>query len=290
MSEKRQTISLSAASVAAAISVLSAHAALADPLSADVWTGWYAGLNVGGNWGGDPINTSATNSEFCQPCTHSQDTANASIQGATGEFRASLDGFTGGGQLGYNWQLANRWVTGFEADLQGMIGAEDSSSRTSSHDVAGLAGQSVATDLSVSKSIDYLGTLRGRLGYLVEPNLMIFGTGGFAYGQVNADTRISQTLIGVTGGLDKNWSADSSVTTLLGGWTVGGGLEWAFAPNWTANVTYLYYDLGEVTSNGQLVNRLTGPTPVVPYYFVNDAQTTTRFNGNLVRVALSYHF
>jgi outer membrane immunogenic protein len=143
--------------------------------------------------------------------------------------------------------------------------------------------------LSVTKSIDFLGTVRGRLGYLVKPRLLVFGTGGFAFGHVNSSTNISQHLVGPFGGVQKDFGADYSVSKMLGGWIVGGGFEWMFAPNWTAKIEYLYYDLG-VTSSGQIADPFTIPSPPTTYYFVNDVQTTTRFNGNIVRVGLNYRF
>ena len=63
-----------------------------------------------------------------------------------------------------------------------------------------------------------------------------------------------------------------------------------FASNWTAKIEYLHYDLGSVTSHGQIADRIVSPAPPTPYYFVNDVQSTTRFNGNIVRVGLNYHF
>lgn len=174
-----------------------ASAAPSSP-SAYSWTGWYAGFNAGGNWGGDPVHTVASNSQYCPSgsCGYALATADASIQGTTGELPGKA-GFAGGGQLGYNWQLVNRWVAGLEADVQGLATvAGGSNSRYSSVAVSGFAGQSVATDLSVAKRIDFLGTVRGRVGYLVRPRLLVFGTGGFAYGYVKSHTSISQNLVG----------------------------------------------------------------------------------------------
>ena len=64
--------------------------------------------------------------------------------------------------------------------------------------------------------LDYIGTVRGRAGRLSTPTLLVYGTAGFAYGGVSA------------------WSQ----TNIRSGWTAGGGLEWMFAPNWSAKVEY----------------------------------------------------
>ena len=182
---------------------------------------------------------------------------NASIQGATGDLPVKTNGFIGGGQFGYNWQLAKRWIAGFEADVQGLTGASGSSATSASFDVSGFADHSVTTDLLVSKSIDFLGTVRGRLGYLVKPRLLVFGTGGFAFGHAKSSLTITQNLTGSgLGAVETSIGTSSSVSRMLGGWTLGGGFEWMLAPNWSTKVDYLYYDLGTVTASGQLADRL----------------------------------
>jgi outer membrane immunogenic protein len=283
----------SVAAIVVASVITFTQTASAAPPPVHSWSGWYIGLNAGSTWGGDPVSTSASNSQHCAPpsCGLALAFANASIEGATGEFSAKA-GFIGGGQFGYNWQLANRWIAGFEADFQGLVtDAGGRASRYSSADVSGFAGHSVGTDLSVTKRIDFLGTVRGRLGYLVEPRLLVFGTGGFAFGHAKSSLSISQNLIGTgLGNLEASFGTTSSVSRMLGGWTLGGGFEWMLAPNWSAKVEYLYYDLGTVTASGQLADRIVSPSPPQTYYFVNDVQSTTRFNGNIVRVGLNHRF
>jgi outer membrane immunogenic protein len=267
-------------------------ASAASPSQADRWAGWYLGLNAGGLGGDDPVSTSASNSQYCSSgCNLALAFATASIEGATGAFPLNTDGFIGGGQLGYNWLLANFWVAGFEADVQGLTG-DGSSSRSSAADVTfGGSPHGVGTNLSVTKSIDFLGTVRGRLGYQVMPSLLVFGTGGFAYGHVKSSTSISQYLIGTgLGNLEASFGTNSSVSRMRGGWTLGGGLEWMFAPNWSAKGEYLYYDLGSVSSGSQIADRIVSPNPPTTYYFVNDVRSTTRFNGNIVRAGVNYHF
>lgn len=284
-------LSLTAVAVVSAIAAAPIAAAAPPSPPADSWTGFYIGLNAGGAWGSDPVSTGASNSEYCSICAHALDFANASTQGAAGVFPLKTDGFIGGGQFGYNWQLADRWVAGFEADFQGLAGAGNSSATSTSFDVSGFANHSVDTDLSVSKSIDFLGTVRGRLGFLVMPNLLVFGTGGFAYGHVKSSLAISQNLVGSgLGALQLNIGTASNTSRLKGGWALGGGFEWMFASNWTAKVEYLHYDLGSVTSTGQIADRFVSPSPPTTYYFVNDVHSTTRFYGDIVRVGLNYHF
>jgi outer membrane immunogenic protein len=148
----------------------------------------------------------------------------------------------------------------------------------------------VTTDLRVNKRISWLGTVRARLGWLAIPTFLVYGTGGFAYGEVKSSTDINTTLNGPgisPVAADIFSSSGNSLTR--GGWTAGGGVEWMFLPRWSLKAEYLYYDLGTVSYDTLIVDPITVPyTP--PNYFVNNAHTTTRFNGNIARLGVNYHF
>ncbi|HEY5378323.1 MAG TPA: outer membrane protein [Pseudolabrys sp.] len=164
------------------------------------WSGAYAGLNLGYEWG------NVTNSSV------------------------NPSGLTGGGQLGYNWQNG-QFVFGAETDLQ-FSGADD-------------------TFAPFKFSNPWFGTLRGRAGVAFN-NVLLYATLGLAYGDLRAQSA----------GLDE--------TRTEVGWTGGVGLEYGFAPNWSARVEYLYLDLG---SRGFT---LTG--------------TDNGLQANLLRVGINYHF
>ena len=112
-------------------------------------------------------------------------------------------GFAGGAQAGYNWQMGH-WVFGVEGDIEGTA-AED-------------------TFAPWKFSNPWFGTLRGRAGYVIS-NVMFYGTGGLAFGE----------LTGQTFGL-----SESHATA---GWTAGVGAEVGLAPHWSAKIEYLYVDL-----------------------------------------------
>jgi outer membrane immunogenic protein len=254
------------------------------------WTGFYYGANLGGTWSDEPINVSTTNLYFCPlpVCSGGSATAQAAAQGSSGIFSGRADGLIGGGQFGYNWQLAPTWVAGFETDIQG-IGDRTSGASGVTVPTAGFPGVSVTTNLSVDKEVGYLGTVRGRLGWLASPALLVYGTGGLVYGGVKAATNVSSILTGYApGALVVNPGTGSSLSETRAGWTAGAGFEWKATSQWSVKLEYLYYDLGTVTTNSQLVDPLIGFP--VPNYFVNNVQTTTRFNGNIVRVGLNYKF
>jgi outer membrane immunogenic protein len=253
------------------------------------WTGWYAGLNAGVTWSNNSIDVTTTNLQFCDAgCGGGLETALASAQGATGIFSGNTNGLIGGGQFGYNWQFNSIWVAGFEADIQG-VGSKVTRANATIFGLPSFPCCSVTSLLSVTKENEYLGTVRGRLGWLATPNMLVYGTGGLAYGGVKASTRVVQSLNGGFGGVDLVPSAVLGVSQTRTGWTAGGGLEFMIAPQWSAKVEYMYYDLGRVTFNGLLVDAITTPF-IPPNFFTNNVQTSTHFNGNIVRVGLNYQF
>jgi outer membrane immunogenic protein len=95
---------------------------------------------------------------------------------ATFSLPAKTDGFIGGGQIGYNYQFNNRFVAGIEADIQGVAGGHGSSSFSSTlANPNFLPAFAIDQSASVSKSLDYLGTVRDRLGFLITPTLLVYG-------------------------------------------------------------------------------------------------------------------
>lgn len=163
------------------------------------WTGFYAGMHAGYGWA-------------------DLDTYYSENLGVGGK----PDGFLGGGQVGYNYELSNHVVLGLEADAA-FADLKDDGKQGSSDFAFGTGAK-----------ISALGTVRGRAGYAVD-RVLPYVTGGFAW--ANARTGVT-----VGGDAIQNFSfTDSKVFT---GWTVGAGLEYAVTNNITAKVEYLYADLG----------------------------------------------
>jgi outer membrane immunogenic protein len=218
-----------------------------------------------------------------------------SAAGATGTVSPENAGFAGGGQIGFNWQFSPVWVGSFEADIDGIGNKGTGAINTivGPFPFVGV-GEIINTQIS-SKEVDYLGTVRGRVGYLWTPTFLLYGTGGLAYGGVKASTSIAQSnndcasAPGVC--IATNAATSGGISQTKTGWTAGGGFEWLIDPRWSFKAEYLYYDLGSVTySNGPLVTTnlscgVCGAGPAI----VN-SQSTTKFNGNIARVGLNYHF
>ncbi len=132
-------------------------------------------------------------------------------------FGHSFGSLTGGVQVGYNYVLPSRILLGVEADFSFM-------NSLSADDVAWFRTTAV-TD--IAEKVDYMGTLRGRLGYAFQ-HWMIYATGGYAWSL----GRFLQT----PGAIDDQ----DKLLHLHSGWSVGAGTEVALAPMWTLRLEYLY--------------------------------------------------
>ncbi|MCC3243747.1 outer membrane beta-barrel protein [Methylocystis sp. WRRC1] len=259
-----------------------------DPLPAPpppMWTGFYVGLNAGGTWSNSNSANVASAPFWTIPGLNG-DVLGASAISASAYNPANTGGFIGGGQIGYNWRIAGSFVTGIEADIQGIAGNGGAGSSANVAAIAGaLVPTHVATVVGTSKSLDYLGTVRGRIGYLATPTLLIYGTGGLAYGGVSSSTTIWQSASFIDTTVP--WGSTGAFSDTRVGWAAGGGIEWMFMSNWSAKVEYLYYDLGSVTYNSS-------PLVVTSTLFGAETaslpSTRVRFNGNIVRAGLNYHF
>ena len=201
-----------------------------------------------------------------------------------------LGGFIGGGQVGYSWQAAFKgmgFVTGVEADIQGL--APGGGTRVvNTIFPGGNPGDSVWNNTKATGALQYFGTVRGRIGYLVTPTLLAYGTGGVAYGGVSYNA--TTTSIELNGGVN-NWVAIGNThnNATLVGFTVGGGLEWMLMPNWSVKAEYLYYNLGK--SNATTVSTLVPVAEAADASQVYRVSTLSRnMNGNLFRAGVNYHF
>ena len=295
--------------IALALSASSAFAADLSTLKAPVvaapsptWTGFHAGLNAGATWGNNMAPNGRTWNMWSgnDPLTIDR-VSQMLLSGSSGT--SGSVGFIGGGQVGYDWQFpvsGMGFVIGVEADIQGVAGAGNNLNRGLAAPGAGVdfgevfnAGSVIFSNQQISSNLNWLGTVRGRLGYLVTPALLLYGTGGLSYGQVSGSMQNNQawTDTGTGKGQLNNWYdvyGRHSYSNTQVGWTAGGGVEWMFMQNWSAKAEYLYYDLGNIT--GTVWN------PGVSQYAAigNALQSVTtysgRVSGNIVRAGVNYHF
>lgn len=198
------------------------------------WSGFYIGGNAGYIFSDNgEITTVGNNGPVGGPST----IFNVNTGARPRSVRSEPEGFTGGGQIGYNWQIGSI-VLGVEADA-----AYTDYQRT----VRVIGATGAASDFSTD--MGYLGTVRGRLGYSFG-TFMVYGTGGFAYGDVENRARFFATpLAGGTGVTQFSGSRSSTET----GYAAGGGVEFAMPSSFslfgsnaiTFKAEALYYDLGQ---------------------------------------------
>lgn len=228
------------------------------------WTGFYLGLNGGYSWG-----ESRRTVDFVTS-TGGIVTGGGSITGGGQD----LEGGLFGGQIGYNWQTAN-WVWGIETDIQ-WANQRGSAVFNCPATCVTLPSGVIGTGAVVDQTLEWFGTFRGRAGFLVTPSALLYATGGLAYGSLQTDiTLAGRTPAGVP------ISATASGSNIRVGWTVGGGVEWKFSPNWSAKLEYLYMDI-ERSSNTVFLTSPAG-TGI-------GANLTSRVTDNIFRGGFNYQF
>jgi high affinity Mn2+ porin len=181
------------------------------------WTGFYIGAHVGYGTGSSSWTANSTGAP------------GPSISGSVDLF-SRAGGYLGGFQWGYDYRMASGVVLGVETDLS--FPNYLNGSATISSPLIGQASYAEAVDLS--------GTVRARFGYAFG-DWLAYGTGGFA---LTYDQLTRTQLIGTpTGGVAVPGTVEFSMLARTG-WAVGAGVEFGFAPNWTARLEYLFIDYG----------------------------------------------
>jgi outer membrane immunogenic protein len=228
------------------------------------WTGFYIGGNVGYGWGDQAVNFSG-DPHAIGPLIGSGIVASSLASGPSGA--------VGGVQAGYNWQTGP-FVLGIETDIDASAIAKGESFTS--------LGTTTRPDwfTNADQELNFLGTVRGRLGYTITPSLLAYGTGGFAYGGANLDTTVTSSTHGSTAITCPNFCGSLGSSPTLTGWAAGGGLEYMVAPNWSVKAEYLYFDLGTLT---QTYGDNAGRPPGV-------VSTSTEFKGSIARVGANYKF
>jgi outer membrane immunogenic protein len=220
------------------------------------WTGFYAGLNGGYSWG--RANTSITGLSplavlFPVP--------------VVAPFHQNVDGGIAGGQIGYNWQVDRRWVLGVEGDIQ-WSGERSSSLLTAvgprfGSNIIGIPvpvgadfNAIITQTANLAYDLRWFATFRGRAGVLVDPQTLLYATGGLAVGEFRYSAQATTSI--------QVFGPGAAATTPLGpplvfagaaasssdtrvGWTAGAGIERKFSPNWSGKLEYLYMDFGTKT-------------------------------------------
>jgi len=258
------------------------------------WTGFYIGLSAGGGFGLGGIDNRVT-SAFCNitaaGCDPGQASA-AAVAAVPGGFDTHPSGFIGGGQIGYNYQMG--WfVWGVEADFSGAdINGSDSKTLTATVvDKTPMLPVTIVDTITgtAHQKLDWLGTLRGRVGIVPFTALLVYATGGLAFGHVSADTNLSETGVLIVNGTPittLSSTATASTSSTQWGWTVGGGAEWMFAPHWSLKAEFIYYNLGQISADMTLTQLSASGVP----FTTIGITSRVNFNGDIARGGINYRF
>jgi outer membrane immunogenic protein len=233
------------------------------------WTGFYIGLNAG--WKG--INGAGMTSAPNDAATVGFNTACITAGACPQNYgNANGNGFIGGGQIGYDWQIQN-YVLGLETDFQGTTAKASITDAVTAPGFLPFVG-------TQSTRENYLGTVRARLGVLATPSLLAYVTGGYAYSSITRNwTGGFPTFVSAWGG---------SATNIVSGWTVGTGLEWAVGNGFSLGAEYLYVRLdggNSFVTAPQDAGCAPGGVASCQFNI-----TGSSLNDNILRVKLNYKF
>ena len=236
------------------------HPSIFDSTNTNPWSGFYAGINLGGGFGNGSANESGHSSNL----DFAYNNGNGNIPS---NYNITSNGVLGGGQIGYNL-LIKKIILGFETDFQGSgISGNKNIYIPSTSDLCESSN-------NAKNDLNYFGTSRLRLGFNPVDSVMLYATGGFAYGNTSTSSKTAWN----SGGSSCDGPLSGSSNTTAVGWTTGLGAEYFFIQKWSLKAEYLYVDLGK-----------TKYTANVP---TNDASMDYQFDQqyNIFRLGLNYKF
>ena len=252
------------------LACMTASSFAAEMSGSDLWSGFYVGGNIGYGWAIDDA-TGYISSPSPAPFA---------FLGLPAAYKSSTNpaGLIGGAQVGYDWQPWPRWLLGAVADFQSS-GQRDTDNFNIPFTITAIGVPVGTGNLAISneEKLRWFGTVRGKIGYAFWNSVLLYGTGGFAYGRVDSSMSVSSTatLFGATATTQQVFSGSK----IKYGWAVGGGLQGTILndPHWSWNLEYLYIDLGSTD-----------------YAFSNinfDAFTiSSKIRDSIVRIGLQYRF
>ncbi len=236
------------------------------------WTGFYAGVDGGFVWDSSPATVIAAGEGLSQTGVQQWMAYPYYIPGAA---VMNASGFAGGGHVGWNYQFVgfSRLVAGFETDALVFAG---NGGHTSTFVTPGGLNPSVA---QIGRAMPWAGSARARVGFLITPALLVYGTGGAAFGAANVNEYAYGSALAAS-------YLPGQAGRIYGGWAFGGGVEWAFLPNWSLRAEYLHADLGTHAASFPGFVYGTVPSFPVPQQFLAEIP----LRANVVKLGVSFHF
>ncbi len=236
--------------------------------SANRWTGWFLGANVGYSWG----DADATY-EQAEGGVFGVDINAGSAFTTTRGF--SPESGNVGLQAGYDYQLGDL-VVGVTTDFSYRGGAEKLT--------IGPIFPPLEDFLTIATRQEWLGSLRTRIGFMPLDTCLVYATGGLAYGRVQH--AVAQTTTFPGNRSDDSQRAFSDQSTKIG-YTVGAGMEYRLNSNWSIGAEYLYVDLG---ADSIEVGPSPGSQPANVSGFYPATRISTDDSSSTARVLVNYRF
>jgi outer membrane immunogenic protein len=281
------------------------------PGAAVNWSGFYVGVNAGGDWYGGNGFVGGGNIGSLLPASD--------IINVPSTFDRTNAGFAAGGLAGYNYQIGG-FVLGAETDFNYIDSRSDSSGSTSflccetfvpapmaplgaAPTTTGSGGNlptrssvphpiklpkllpiyATAMDGHDSRSqLDWFGTARVRFGFLPTARLLVYGTGGLAYGEVEGSLEHHNVFSGIV--TSRYWEGSDS--DLRVGWTLGAGAEYALTSSVSIRAEYLYLDLGKSNVMANYSGLYPQSAPWTQIYYTSSHDN----KFNIARAAVAYKF
>jgi opacity protein-like surface antigen len=263
---RRAFVAAAAFTIVGAGSVMAADMPIKAPAPNVVsdWTGFYVGFHGGYGWGRTAIAGADLNSPL--PNTDDIDPLHA----------PRLKGAVFGGHAGYNWQWGQRGVVGLEIDYSSTR-LRETQTASGPHDVIGTRNDppEEPDTRTLKAKLDRLASVRARVGFLVGPDFLLYGTAGVASGHANfTDTFVVHSVFNGTSDVS---TATGRASANQFGWAAGAGGEWKlWSSGLMLRVEYLHYDFGRTFLAFDGIR--------------NDTMHLDKLTTNVVRGGISYKF
>jgi outer membrane immunogenic protein len=219
---------------------LKARAAPLRPATVVSWTGLYVGGDVGGGWASQDVDI--------VPCSFCGDSPQVS--------KLKGSGVLGGIYAGYNFVITPEFLMGIEGDFTWTDLDDANAIRRI---VLPPLNPDRGTSIRFARNVEWLASIRGRLGWTFAPNALLYATGGGAWG------RVGYSAIYIYGSCP-NCGLVPSFSNTQSGYVVGGGFEWApWNNNWLMRSEYLYYHFSGTTASADWAMDFGDPEPAAHF-------------------------
>lgn len=240
-----------------------------------LWAGTFFSGYIGGAWGHSNVNTDVG---VFSETSHFASTANIDAVNQTGSAPLKLNTFIGGIGLSNNWVFQNL-IYGFSLDFGSFNLKETNNAVNLNYP----AVQGITYSLQTSMDTNWLFTARGRFGFAPVNWPFFYATGGLALTEIFASNGFEDRSNSIV--LGRGGSSNNTTRT---GWTIGGGLQFPLALNWSLISEYLYVNFGSASVVSSIKSGLDGNTTST--LFTSPFVTSAKLTANIFRVGINYKF